>query len=482
MLPQGLLTEEQQRNFNRRGMGAAIADGLLAFGGISPYASQAVAGQRRELEQGLLAQRQAEDEQARMNALWQQAGAAMPPQVGAATPQPTRIPDSPMFARRAQPGEAADAQGLIAPQAQEPAGGLLTQGAPTSAQMYNMAGLLSQNNMFDEAEQVRQQAEAMQQQELRQASDAALASYLDQGLISQEEYNLYLGMPLNQRAEALTSTTTLSPGQTRVDRFGQTVATLPSSTQQKVEEYMRLYGLTEAEAFSAASGDNIVNVDDRGNVVVTNRATGESVATTAQREIPPLPDFSNASAVEPYAAPPTTSMLAGATPATGIRARVQAWGNAAAGLVGLNEPFPQTGDFLNYMSRLQRQSFMRMSEDWPGRPSNYIVEQFRELTFDPNKLWQGDQEAVRSLRSFTELLSQDIDNKTRAYGRQETTPDERAKLVDQLTTLHQLRNDYTQAIELFENNSRLVNPPQLERALTDQFSRQQQAYQRNWGN
>ena len=479
MTPQGLLSDEQRRNFNRRGMGAAIADGLLAFGGLAPTTSQAVAGQRQELEQGLLAQRQAEEEQAHMSALWDQARGATPTQM----PQPTRIPDSPMFARRAQPGEVADDRGLIAPQAQQapqPTGGLLSQGMPTSTEMFNMSGLLAQNNMFDQAEQVRKQAEVLQQQELRQVSDSGLASYLNQGLISQEEYNLYLGMPLNQRAEALTGTTTLSPGQTQVDRFGQTVVTLPSSTQQKVEEYMRLYGLTEAEAFSAASGDNIVNVDDRGNVVVTNRATGESVATTAQREIPPLPDFSNASAVDPYAAPPTTSMLTDATPATGIRARVQALGNAAAGLVGLNEPFPQTGDFLNYMSRLQRQSFMRMSEDWPGRPSNFIVEQFRELTFDPNKLWQGDQEAVRSLRSFTELLSQDIENKTRAYGRQETTPDERAKLVDQLTTLHQLRNDYTQAIELFENNSRLVNPPQLERALTDQFRREQEALNRSW--
>ena len=66
MLPQGLLSDDQQRNLNRRAWGAAIADGMMAFAGGQGSASENLAQQRQQMEQGLLAQHQAEQQRQMM--------------------------------------------------------------------------------------------------------------------------------------------------------------------------------------------------------------------------------------------------------------------------------------------------------------------------------------------------------------------------------------------------------------------------------
>lgn len=415
MLPQGLLSDEQRRNFNRRGMGAAIADGLLAFGGITPYASQAVAGQRQELEQGLLAQQQAEEEErmALMEAERQQAtlqrffGGQQTPQM----PQPTQIPDSPMFARPAQLGEAADAQGLIAPQAQQPADGLLAQQTqqPTGGllnpdQFYTASDYFATTGDQDQAKFFREQGDALRDRQLDQGSLQAVQTYVQNGTLTPQQAAQIAALPPQDRHKALYNTTNV--GDRVVNPLtGEVVFQAPSSFENKVAAIMADNpGVTHSQASNIATGAVVLRQDPvTGRNFMVNIATGEQTPILSTAGEPPIP--------QGVAALSADEIDLGKS--LGLSGAWRAPVNAIADFFTGETPSPTERNTTVALRQLDSQMTLLLRGQWGQKLSEQSLEILRQaFTVRPDRFFSGEAAARRTLEQSRNLLERELTNET----------------------------------------------------------------------
>lgn len=421
MTPQGLLSDEQQREFRNRGILAAISDGMMAYGGISPYASQAVAGQRRELEQGLLAQQQAEEEQrmALMEAERQQAtlqqlfGGQQPTQMPTQMPQPTQIPDSPMFARRAQPGEAADAQGLIAPQVQQPSGGLMEQQTqqPTGGllnlnpeQFYTASDYFATTGDQDQAKFFREQGDSLRDRQLDQGSMQAVQTYVQNGTLTPQQAAQIAALSPQDRFKALYDTTNV--GESVVNPLtGEVVFRAQSSFENKVAEVMASNpGVTHEQASNIATGAVVLRQDpNTGRNFMVNLATQTQTAVLPEAGEPPIPQ----------GVPALDADEIELGRALGLAGAWRRPVNAIADFVTGETPSPTERNTTVALRQLDAQMALLVTSQWGQRLSEQSLEIIREaFTVRPDRFFSGEAAARRTLEQSRNQLERELANET----------------------------------------------------------------------
>ena len=407
MTPQGLLSDEQQRRFRNRGILAAISDGMMAYGGITPFASQAVAGQRRELEQGLLAQQQAEEEQAHMSALWDQARGATPTQM----PEPTRIPDSPMFASRAQPGEVADAQGLVVPQAQQPAGGLMEQqeqqptgGLLNPEQFYTASDYFATTGDQDQAKFFREQGDSLRDRQLDQGSLQAVQTYVQNGTLTPQQASQIAALSPQDRFKALYNTT--SVGDRVVNPLtGQVVFQAPSSFENKVAEIMATNpGVTHEQASNIATGTVVLRQDpNTGRNFMVNLATQTQTAVLPEAGEPPIPQ----------GVPALDADEIELGRALGLAGAWRRPVNAIADFFTGETPSPTESNTTVALRQLDSQMALLITSQWGQRLSEQSLGIIRQaFTVQPDRLFSGEAAARRTLEQSRNLLERELANET----------------------------------------------------------------------
>jgi hypothetical protein len=246
-----------------------------------------------------------------------------------------------------------------------------------------------------------------------------------------------------------------------------------------VAELQRLWNLDDQQAYEVATDRRKMTLGANNEVFLTSEVTGETEIIQPRGEQVPLPQFDEF---------PKSQILAnagfqegrfpeGTVPATGLKGQFYNLANAVAGAVGAGERFPGTGEFMTYMNKLQTDTVLGLASQWSGRPSNLVLEKYQELSFDPSKLWQGDQQAMRELRVFMDFIDQQLAGMERQFQMPTTTTAERNRLDLEMQSLFNLYGDYAAAFQLFESNSRFAGrlgsvPPSAVRSFNQQRENQ----------
>jgi hypothetical protein len=149
---------------------------------------------------------------------------------------------------------------------------------------------------------------------------------------------------------------------------------------------------------------------------------------------------------------PATTMPPGVdfTNATGASGAISGMLNTVTDAFGLGLAAPENEQAATAMRNLARRTMIELAKDVPGRPSNYLLQQFEALTTSPNSIWQGEGRTRERLNQTLQLIELAIrDNLAVANGAGTYSARDVADARRNLVGLSGLRDDYAAVIESF---------------------------------
>lgn len=147
------------------------------------------------------------------------------------------------------------------------------------------------------------------------------------------------------------------------------------------------------------------------------------------------------------------------------------WGNKANTITGLfgKEFFPEVERGGQALTNLQVRTQTGLQQAIPGRPSNYLMEQIRQLTVDPYSMFQGDDRSVERLRQTRDMIQtelfrmeKDILSQPHLFGEKDISDTQESSSV-----LKGLLADYNTVLDSFGGGQSQNQPIQLNSADPD---------------
>lgn len=140
----------------------------------------------------------------------------------------------------------------------------------------------------------------------------------------------------------------------------------------------------------------------------------------------------------------------GAGAEAGIATQLRNLTNRVVGSVTGQTVFPETDQMMISLGRLRNNSTITLTERVSGRPSNYLLQMFEGMTWDPTEWLSNPQTALRQLTEFNAAVEQQRAREEAIVRDPYSVPAKRLQEAQEnLRALNDLSMDYEAAIELF---------------------------------
>lgn len=253
------------------------------------------------------------------------------------------------------------------------------------------------------------------------------------------------------------------PADQAVGQTAFTEADKPSARQERLDMLVST-GVPENIARGIVAGRYTTSRDPINQTVqVVDLASGQTVGQTPQGTERAQATESAAQEVQRARNVPEGTDMAQGTGASGFAANIA---NTVSDAFGQGTMYPQAEEASQALKNLQIRTQTAMQSSVPGRPSNYLMEQLRELSVTPNSLLQGDARAKTRLRQTRDMLKNEVARMKRDIlgNRQDFTPKQIAETRANVSQLDSILQNYDQVLDQFgtEGGERGGGPPPQE--------------------
>jgi len=171
----------------------------------------------------------------------------------------------------------------------------------------------------------------------------------------------------------------------------------PAVWQQK-RDAMIAGGMDADTATNIATGRWVTSRNPiSGQADIIDKATGRKIGEAAPAE-------------EAAPAPTTVPADVSYGAALGGEGLISGMANTVADAIGMDLPAPQAERASQALKNLQTRTATILQSSIPGRPSNYLMQQFEGLTVTPGSLFQGEQRSKERLGQTRDLIRRAIDD------------------------------------------------------------------------
>ena len=229
----------------------------------------------------------------------------------------------------------------------------------------------------------------------------------------------------------------------------------PTDDESVTAERIRLLEpfVGEERAVGIATNRFVVSTNAITNEsVVLDIATGEPVG----EKLEPLPE-----ADVPSIIPEDIDTNV----ATGIPGAVKNAVNLIKDAVGAGVQFPKAQEATEALNSIQVLTTTKLQAAVPGRPSVFLLEQFKGLTVTPNSIFQGEDRSKTRLEQTRRLLDGEIQRMEQEVLPLELDPKTRVETQLNLSMMKRLRDAYDGLLKGFDEDEDSDIDPEIKKLL-----------------
>lgn len=221
----------------------------------------------------------------------------------------------------------------------------------------------------------------------------------------------------------------------------------PAVWRQKMEQQIA-NGVPPHIASGIATGRLEIRTDPvNGAHTVIDKSTGQPMNYGVGAGAPATPAAPAASAVAPTTVPDDVDY----TSALGGEGLVGLVANTVVDLFGGKLPAPEAERASQALTNLQVRTQAVLQNSIPGRPSNYLMQQFERLTVTPGSLTQGPARARERLGQTRDLIRRAIEESQAVIdNKQNFSPAQLTKARENILSYESLLRDYETILQSFD--------------------------------
>ena len=225
----------------------------------------------------------------------------------------------------------------------------------------------------------------------------------------------------------------------------------PSAAEDQISRLMET-GIDRETAIGIADGRITTTRDPiTGEAQLIDKATGRIITG------PPKPSVSIPAGPQPT--PVQQPSMPGDTDfstATGASGFAQQSLNTLFDAVGAELPYQNNETATQAMENLKTQTMVALAAGVPGRPSNFLLEQFQAMAAEPNSFFQGPGRTREKLNQTRAFIGQAM-ALNQGLLSSNVSPTTKSEAEANIATLQQLLNDYDRVIQSYGSRGTNAN-------------------------